>query len=87
MILEVEFENMRIRRGDFERIRSVLSQSEAEGPHTAREILDILEDHGLDGSFDSPHRVATVLGRRAQAGEVEVIQGQPYRYRLFEVRP
>ncbi|PYZ03196.1 hypothetical protein C8039_17460 [Halogeometricum sp. wsp3] len=30
------------------------------------------------------HRVATVLGRRAQSGEVEVIQGQPYRIAFFD---
>jgi hypothetical protein len=76
---------MRVPRGEFERIRLVLSQNETEGPHTAREILDILADNGLDGTFDSPHRVATVLGRRAQAGDVEVIQGQPYRYRISNI--
>ncbi len=72
--------HMRIRRGEFERIRSVLSEAEAEEPLTAREILDLLEEHGEE--FDSAHRVATVLGRRAQEGEVEVIDGQPYRYRV-----
>jgi hypothetical protein len=30
--------------------------------------------------------VATVLGRRAQAGDVEVIQGQPYRYRVADLQ-
>jgi predicted Zn-ribbon and HTH transcriptional regulator len=72
--------NMRIRRGEFERIRTVLSEAEPEEPLTAREILDLLEEHGEE--FDSAHRVATVLGRQAQIGEVEVIEEQPYRYRL-----
>jgi predicted Zn-ribbon and HTH transcriptional regulator len=71
---------MRIRRREFERIRSVLREADAEGPLTAREILDVLEDHGEE--FDSAHRVATVLGRHAQSGEVEVIREQPYRYRF-----
>ena len=70
---------MRIRRGEFERIRSVLEEADAEEPMTAREILDVLEEHGEE--FDSAHRVATVLGRHAQSGEVEVIRDQPYRYR------
>jgi predicted Zn-ribbon and HTH transcriptional regulator len=74
--------NMRIRRGEFERIRSVLSEADPEEPLTAREILNLLEEHGEE--FDSAHRVATVLGREAEAGEVEVIDGQPYRYRLGE---
>jgi len=74
--------NMRIRRGEFERIRSVLSEADPEEPLTAREILALLEEHGEE--FDSAHRVATVLGRQAEAGEVEVIQDQPYRYRLGE---
>jgi predicted Zn-ribbon and HTH transcriptional regulator len=74
--------HMRIRRGEFERIVSVLSDAEPDEPLTAREILDLLEEHGQGSDFDSPHRVATVLGRRAQAGDVEVIQGQPYRYRV-----
>ncbi len=76
---------MRIRRGEFERIRSVLSDAEPDQPLTAREILDLLEEHGQGGEFDSPHRVATVLGRRAEAGDVEVIRGQPYRYRVPEL--
>jgi len=71
---------MRIRRREFERIRSVLREADAEEPMTAREILDVLEDHGEE--FDSAHRVATVLGRQAQSGEVEVIREQPYRYRF-----
>ena len=74
--------NMRVRRGEFERIRSVLSEADPDEPLTAREILDLLEEHGEE--FESAHRVATVLGRRAEAGDVEVIQDQPYRYRLGE---
>jgi predicted Zn-ribbon and HTH transcriptional regulator len=75
---------MRVRRGEFERIRAVLDETDPDEPLTAREILDLLEDHGE--AFDSAHRVATVLGRRAEAGEVEVIDGRPYRYRLGEER-
>jgi len=73
---------MRVRRGEFERIRSVLREADADEPLTAREILDLLEEHGEE--FDSAHRVATVLGRRARQGDVEVIDGQPYRYRIGE---
>lgn len=71
---------MRIRQGEFERIRSVLDETNTDGPLTAREILDLLEDHGEE--FESAHQIATVLGRRAQTGEVEVIQDQPYRYQF-----
>jgi len=69
---------MAIRHGEFERIRSVLDDADADGPFTAREILELLDEEGEE--FDSAHRVATVLGRRAQTGEVEVIRDQPYRY-------
>lgn len=62
---------------EFERIRGVLA--EADEPLTAREILALLEE---SEEFDSPHRVATVLGRWADRGEVEVIAERPYRYRL-----
>lgn len=71
---------MRSRHGDLDRIRSVLERVDADQPLTAREILRLLDEHGEE--FDSAHRVATVLGRHAQTGEVEVIQDQPYRYRL-----
>lgn len=71
---------MRLRQGEFERIRSVLSDTDAEEPLTAREILDVLDEHGEE--FDSAHRVATVLGRHAKRGDIEVIRDQPYRYRL-----
>jgi len=73
---------MAIRHGEFERIQSVLADADADGPLTAREILDLLEEH--DEDLESAHRVATVLGRRAQAGEVEVIRGQPSRYCLAD---
>jgi predicted Zn-ribbon and HTH transcriptional regulator len=71
---------MRIRQRDFERIRSVLEEADTDQPLTAREILRLLEEHGEE--FESAHRVATVLGRHADTGEVEVIQDQPYRYRF-----
>lgn len=67
-------------RTEFERIRSVLDQADVEGPLTAREIVDVLDEHGVE--IESPHRVATILGRRADHGEVEVIHDQPYRYRV-----
>ncbi|QLH83274.1 hypothetical protein [Halosimplex pelagicum] len=73
---------MRVRQRDFERIRSVLEEADAEEPLTAREILNLLDDHGEE--FDSAHRVATVLGRHAQSGEVEVIRDQPYRYEFTD---
>ena len=71
---------MRVRQGEFERIRSVLQRADPDEPLTAREILDLLDEHGEE--FDSAHRIATVLGRRAQTGDVEVIRDQPYRYRF-----
>jgi hypothetical protein len=58
----------------------VLENADADEPLTAREILRLLEEHGED--FDSAHRVATVLGRHEETGDVEVIRGQPYRYRF-----
>ena len=73
---------MRIRRGEFERIRSVLEDADQDEPLTAREILRVLEEN--DEEFDSAHQVATVLGRRAQTGDVEVIRDQPYRYRFAD---
>jgi len=71
---------MRFRQGDFERIRAVLDDTDADEPLTAREILDVMAEHGEE--FDSAHRIATVLGRRAQTDDVEVIREQPYRYRF-----
>lgn len=73
---------MRARRSEFERIRSVVVEADADGPLTAREILDVLEAHGEE--FESAHRVATVLGRHAQADAVEVIRDQPYRYEFSD---
>ncbi|MUW14996.1 hypothetical protein GJ633_10230 [Halorubrum sp. CBA1125] len=61
----------------YDRIRSVLA--DADEPLTAREILALV---GESTDLDSPHRVATVLGRWAEYGEVEVIADRPYRYRL-----
>ncbi|WP_418286711.1 hypothetical protein [Halorubrum sp. DTA46] len=61
----------------YERIRSVLA--EADEPLTAREILALA---GECKDLDSPHRIATVLGRWAERGDVEVIAERPYRYRL-----
>ena len=76
------YASMAIRHGEFERIQSVLDDADTDGPLTAREILELLEEH--DEEFDSAHRVATVLGRRAQTGEVEVIRDQPYRYSVTD---
>ncbi len=67
-------------RGEFERIRRVLSEAAAEEPMTAQEIHELLSAHGEE--FGSSHRIATVLGRHADAGEVDVIRGHPYRYRI-----
>ena len=72
---------MHTHRHEFERIRGVLS--EADEPLTAREILALLEEHDCR-EFDSPHRVATVLGRWADRGEVEVLRESPYQYRLAQ---
>ena len=80
MCMERNDIRMSVHRSEFERIRSVLEEADADEPLTAREILQVLDDH--DEEFDSAHRVATVLGRRAQSGEVEVIRDQPYRYRF-----
>jgi predicted Zn-ribbon and HTH transcriptional regulator len=67
---------------EFEPLRGVLS--EADEALTAREILSLLDEHD---QFDSAHRVATVLGRWAQRGEVEVLRESPYRYRLASSGP
>lgn len=74
---------MQLHRRDVDRIRSVLTAVDPDEPLTAREILHLLEDHGEE--FDSAHRIATVLGRAAQQGSVEVIQSQPYRYRFVDL--
>jgi len=65
---------------EYERIRLALEAADVDGPLTASEIVEILAEEGVD--IDSPHRVATVLGRHARRGDVEVIDGQPYRYRV-----
>ncbi|MFT4889787.1 MAG: hypothetical protein ACI9YT_000698 [Halobacteriales archaeon] len=70
------------RQKEFERIKRVLDEADVDEPLTAREIVNLLEEHGED--FESSHRVATVLGRRAEFGEVDVIREQPYRYRFDE---
>lgn len=75
---------MRIRRGEFERIQTVVAEADPEEPLTAREILDLLESNGEE--FESAHRIATVLGREAEMGDVEVIRDQPYRYRIVDDR-
>lgn len=69
--------DVQFRRREFERLQTVLA--EADEPLTARELLQRLEERE---GLDSPHRVATVLGRRADRGDVEVVSGSPYRYRL-----
>jgi predicted Zn-ribbon and HTH transcriptional regulator len=65
---------------EYDRIRTVLAEADDDEPLTAREILQLLEAHGEQ--FESAHRVATVLGRRAREGDVQVIQSSPYRYQL-----
>lgn len=74
--------SMQLGRGEFDRIRDVLEDADADEPLTAREILQVLDDHGEE--FESAHRIATVLGRRADSDEVVVIRDQPYRYRFPE---
>ncbi|WP_435068842.1 hypothetical protein [Haloplanus sp. C73] len=68
---------MRPQSREYEQLRGVLS--EADEPLTAKEILRLVEEHE---EFESAHRVATILGRWADEGDVEVLQGSPYRYRL-----
>jgi hypothetical protein len=71
---------MQLRETEFERVRKVLAAADSGEGLTAREIQELLAEHG--GALDSSHRVATVLGRRARRGDVEVIEDRPYRYRL-----
>ncbi|SFR92942.1 hypothetical protein SAMN05216559_1186 [Halomicrobium zhouii] len=71
---------MAIRHSDFQRIRSVVAAADVDEPLTAREILSVLEAHGEE--FESAHEVATVLGRRADRGDVEIIRDRPYRYQF-----
>jgi predicted Zn-ribbon and HTH transcriptional regulator len=68
---------MRPQSREYEQLRGVLS--EADEPLTAKEILRLVEERE---EFESAHRVATILGRWADEGDVEVLQGSPYRYRL-----
>lgn len=65
---------------EFDRIRSVLEETEPGEPLTAREILLLLDEHGE--TFESAHQVATILGRRADRGDIEVIRDRPYRYQI-----
>ncbi len=67
-------------RGEYQRIERALEEADVEEPLTAREILELVDD--ADVEFGSPHRIATVLGRRAEYGDVTVIRDQPYRYEL-----
>ena len=70
-------------RGEFERIRDVLVSADVDEPLSASEIVAVLDEHGVD--VDSTHRVATVLGRRAESGAVEVVGDEPpYRYRFVD---
>jgi predicted Zn-ribbon and HTH transcriptional regulator len=71
---------MHTRRRQFERLRGVLS--DADEPLTAREIMSMLDEHGADATVESTHQIATILGRGADRGEIEVLRGNPYRYRL-----
>lgn len=68
------------RHREFERIKEVLADSAPEEPLTAREIRDLLAEHGVE--VDSAHRVATVLGYHAETDAVDVIHSSPYRYRI-----
>ena len=70
----------RRRKRELERIESALSA--ADEPLTARQLRDRLEDRGL--VFESAHQVATVLGKAAERGAVEVIHSSPYRYRVVD---
>ncbi|MCO8243056.1 MULTISPECIES: hypothetical protein [unclassified Haladaptatus] len=74
---------MSAREETFESIRQAVTEHDAGEPLTAREILELLDetDHS-GGEFGSTHEIATVLGRRARAGDVRVIRSSPYRYEL-----
>ena len=72
-----------MKAGDYDRYdRLYAVLADADEPLTAREILALVEECDECEEIDSPHRVATVLGRWAERGEIEVIADQPYRYRL-----
>lgn len=70
---------MRTTRSDVDRLQGVLAN--ADEPLTAREILSVLQAHG-ETEFESPHQIATVLGRLAQRGKITVQTHQPYQYQL-----
>jgi len=70
---------MRTTHSDADRLEGVLAA--ADEPLTAREILSELQSCG-ETAFESPHQIATVLGRWAEQEGIEVITAQPYRYRL-----
>ena len=70
---------MRTTHRDLDRLEGVLAA--ADEPLTAREILAALEDDD-ETDFESPHQIATVLGRWADRGLVTVDRRQPYRYSL-----
>jgi len=73
---------MHARNGEFERISDAVRSAPVEGPLTASEIVELIEQTESDPP--SAHRIATVLGKHAHYGQVEVIRGQPYRYRLSD---
>ncbi len=67
----------------FERIQRAITEDGAGEPLTAREILELLDEtDDAAEAFESTHEIATVLGRRAQVGDVRVIRSSPYRYEL-----
>lgn len=73
---------MRSHREEREHVREVLAEVDPDEPLTASEIRDVLAEHGVD--IESSHRVATMLGRWAEDGGVDVIREQPYRYRFSD---
>ncbi len=68
---------------EFDRIRRVVQEADVDGPLTAHEINELLAEHGEPAA--NPHRIATVLGNRAERGQVEVLREQPFRYRIKPV--
>lgn len=67
---------------EFSEIESVLADAGDEESLTAREIFVVLKARGLE--YKNVHQIATVLGRAAQAGHVDVTPSSPYRYRIRE---
>ncbi len=82
MLVDVLFSHMPSRRSEFERIKAVLAEADPDEPLSARDIVALLEEHGEE--IESAHRVATILGRHAERGAVEVIRDRPYQYRILE---